>query len=207
MKISKDLFNYIFPSSCEICNDPIFSEPAVCENCSRKYLSGNISKVSGYDLFSLIKYNSMTRGYYLSIKTDEIDIPEAQFIEFLDLFSNRIEKTHLIVPIPSMSSDLPERFAKKIVDKCGGILDKLIITKSRKHAQKEVKRSDREKNIRNAFGIEKKNVICYNSKKISKIILIDDMKTTGATLREVCRVLKMENFTIDFLITFAYRED
>ncbi|MCK5683816.1 hypothetical protein KAJ27_06830 [bacterium] len=130
-----------------------------------------------------------------------------EFDKFLNLFRDRIDEDSVIIPIPSLSSDLPERFAKRIVDNCGGALEKIIISKTKKQAQKKVKKIDREKNIRNAFTIDKKKLICYNSKKKSKIILVDDMKTTGATLREVCRVMKIENLKIDFLVTFAYRED
>ncbi len=130
-----------------------------------------------------------------------------EFDKFLNLFRDRIDEDSVIIPIPSLSSDLPERFAKRIVDNCGGALEKIIISKTKKQAQKKVKKIDREKNIRNAFTIDKKKLICYNSKKKNKIILVDDMKTTGATLREVCRVMKIENLKIDFLVTFAYRED
>ena len=206
-KFFKDIFNYIFPSACAICNKPIFSEPKVCDECCTTYLSGNISKISGYKLFSFIKYNPDTRGYYLSIKTNEIFIPESEFDRFISQFKESINKNHLIVPVPSKSSDLPERIAQKIADTCGGTLEKMLVAKIRKHAQKEVKKIDREKNVHNAFSIDKKKLICYNPKKTSKIILVDDMKTTGATLREVCRVMKKENLKIDFLITFAYRDD
>ena len=56
--------------------------------------------------------------------------------------------------------------------------------------QTNLDRRQRIKNVKNAFALIKKNSLCYDQ----KIVLIDDVYTTGATLNECANALKSEGF-------------
>ncbi len=58
---------------------------------------------------------------------------------------------------------------------------------------------ERRRNIRNAFGIEKKELI-----KGKDILLVDDVITTGATVRECSRTLKKAGAGDIYVIALAH---
>ena len=63
--------------------------------------------------------------------------------------------------------------------------DDILIKIKETLPQTELNRKEREENIRGAFLIKNKSVI-----KNRKILLIDDVYTTGATLEEAAKTLK-----------------
>jgi competence protein ComFC len=89
-----------------------------------------------------------------------------------------------------------EYIAKKISrDLSIQIVEVLIKTKETKE-QKKLKKDERFENIKDAFQIKK--II-----KNQKIILIDDVTTTGATLKEAHKLLKKFNLKDIKLLTLA----
>ncbi|GBE03350.1 DNA utilization protein GntX [bacterium BMS3Abin09] len=58
---------------------------------------------------------------------------------------------------------------------------------------------DRRKNLRNAFGVENKELI-----EGKVILLLDDVITTGATVRECSRVLKKAGAGNIYVIGLAH---
>lgn len=89
-----------------------------------------------------------------------------------------------------------EYIAKKISrDLSIEIVEVLIKTKETKE-QKKLKKDERFENIKDAFQIKK--II-----KNQKIILIDDVTTTGATLKEAHKLLKKFNLKDIKLLTLA----
>lgn len=89
-----------------------------------------------------------------------------------------------------------EYIAKKISrDLSIEIVEVLIKTKETKE-QKKLKKDERFENIKNAFQMKK--II-----KNKKIILIDDVTTTGATLKEAHKLLKKFNLKDIKLLTLA----
>lgn len=67
-------------------------------------------------------------------------------------------------------------------------------------SQTKLKGKEREKNVRGAFGIDMKKGIILRGKDI---ILVDDVFTTGATLRECSRVLKRAGARFIYLLAVA----
>jgi ComF family protein len=71
----------------------------------------------------------------------------------------------------------------------------------RKTSQARLKRTERLVNVKNMFE-------CSNATdaiaKDSKIIVVDDVATTGATVRECCRILRMAGFIDLHVLTLSY---
>ena len=66
----------------------------------------------------------------------------------------------------------------------------LIRTKDTKK-QYNLHRDERIKNLKNAFDINEKNLI----DKEAKLLIIDDIISTGATLGEIIKILKEKGYT------------
>ena len=82
------------------------------------------------------------------------------------------------------------------VELANGALKRIRETPS----QTKLKGKEREKNVRGAFGVNQKKGILFRGKDI---ILVDDVFTTGATLRECNRVLKRAGARFIYLLAVA----
>lgn len=81
----------------------------------------------------------------------------------------------------------------------------LLIRKKTTHQQARFRtRSEREKGITGAFGVDTKMLLESPIPKDTKIILVDDVTTTGATLLEAKKVLEKAGFTSISAITIAH---
>jgi len=92
-----------------------------------------------------------------------------------------------------------ELIAKEISKKLQNIeyKDILIKTKNNKR-QSDLKREDRIDNVRNVYEIRNKQII-----KDKKIIIFDDVYTTGNTVNECSRVLKENGANKILVLTLA----
>ena len=98
---------------------------------------------------------------------------------------------HLIVPVPLSPKRLRQRgfnqslFLAKHVARATGIpVDYMSLRRSKDtQPQSLLKRDDRKKNVKNAF------TVLGSGLKGKKVILVDDVATTGSTLNECAKAL------------------
>jgi len=118
--------------------------------------------------------------------------------------------TAILVPVPlhrkrylargfNQSALLAEQISEYYKIPKLDLLERTINTKS----QVDLKRGERQQNVKDAFIYSAKN----NLDKNKKIILIDDVVTTGSTLTECARVLKQEGFNEIYGLVLAQRGD
>lgn len=106
----------------------------------------------------------------------------------LDLLSDP-----LVVPVPQYkyeswfrSYNVAERLADIFVRQTGLSMNTEILYKSQPTLpQKQLSREQRLKNLENAFGIQNKELVSCRD-----VIIVDDVWTTGSTLRECAKTLK-----------------
>lgn len=99
----------------------------------------------------------------------------------------------LVVPVPMhwlhrlwRRTNSPETMARRIAHRLGVYLEvPLLIRRKRTEPQHELSRKDRFKNVRNAFAVRKGYDLSG-----ARVLLIDDILTTGATASEAAKVLK-----------------
>lgn len=108
----------------------------------------------------------------------------------IDKIFKDIENIEAIVPIPLSNKRKLERgynqsllIAKELSKITGIPVNNNILKKKDIPPQIALSREDRFKNVKGAFYMEKKN--CFD-----KIILVDDIITTTATIREAAKALK-----------------
>jgi ComF family protein len=207
-QLCNDCFSSLTPIThpmCTICGMPFPDSTGLdhlCENCLRKKPWYDFLKspyiYSGPIMESIqkFKYNAETHlasslGHLLS-----------SFVK--EWIPNR--KDFVIVPVPLHKKRLKERgfnqsllLAKALASDLGNQLDYLsFIRKRYTQAQTGLKREARRKNVKDAFSI-----IDPANFKDKKILLVDDVFTTGYTLNECARILKKSGATQVICITLA----
>ena len=95
---------------------------------------------------------------------------------------------------------LSEGLAKKFGIDVKDCLERVKHTKTQVGLTKE----EREKNILGAFGL--KSDVSLLTEKYQNIFLIDDVVTSGSTLREAAKVLKKAGFKNVWGLTLAHGE-
>ncbi len=197
-KIFKFLLDLLFPLRCLDCQREDFW---LCPDCLKKLpINPSYERFERILVFSVSDYEKII--IKKTIKTCKFsaisELTEAlgkllirgilEFPEIKDLLEN--ERELLIIPIPLSPQRERERgfnqsliIAKKISEYFGiPLLDNL--KKSERPPQSELPAKKRAENIRGSFSWE------GGALNGQKIILIDDVVTTGATLAEAAEVLK-----------------
>jgi competence protein ComFC len=106
------------------------------------------------------------------------------------------EKIERIIPIPVSHKRLMERGFNQVEEllKFGGYsYIKTGRVKETKHMYELLNSEDRRKNIKSAFKIER-------LKGIKKVLIIDDIITTGSTMKEFITEIKNNNDTIQIVV-------
>lgn len=210
MKLLKLIEYSIFPRRCELCGEIVEIDEERCEYCeSAKRLSNPIFDITFWfdGLVSPYHYESSVRvgihrfkyrGYVelaptfademcKSIDMHLFDIP-FDFITFVPLTKKKKRKRGY-----NQAELLAKEIAKKYDLQC---VNTLIKTKETKNQQGSSE-AERKKNLKNAFNIADVDV------KGKNILLVDDVKTTGATLNECSKVLKKNGAERVYAVTIA----
>ncbi len=183
--------NFIEDNFCPICGVPFLVSPAgshFCGNCleNKQYYS-QARAVAGFetaimDAIHKFKYGrNISIGYALGSFMADFSFPDFDFFEY-----------SLLIPVPLHIKKLRERgfnqsllLANQIGKKHELPVDFSILKRCKATlSQTGLNKAEREKNIKGAFAVA-------DRKKINgrKIILIDDVYTTGATINECAKVL------------------
>lgn len=218
--ISKKIDSLLFPSFCINCKSDTPEEPPslrwLCLNCHRLLIT-KWEKVSfkpdiseSYYIFDYQK-DKLAKKLIHTLKYDFVK-------EIADTFNVGIESERInfrrlvfdfIVPVPLHRRRLKERgfnqselIAKKISEITEKpIIDNILKRKKYRRPQMEVKnREARIKNTQNIFECVQHQVL---DNKV--VLLIDDVATTGATLKECARVLK--NAGARSILSFTLAQD
>lgn len=104
-----------------------------------------------------------------------------------------LEEMDYLAPVPLHSSRERERgynqskvLAEEISEKISlPLLDKVLLRKKNTRDQTNLNLEEREKNVKDAFIVKNNSML-----RGKGVLLVDDVMTTGATLRECSRVLK-----------------
>lgn len=207
------VLNFLFPPACSVCGK--IDKNWLCPNCQRrverleKSCKLDIENKKYEKLLYLFKYESLVRKLILSYKFSN----KAYLNHF---FANEIAKNKenrellkqydMIIPVPMHKRKMQKRGYNQtelVADELGKILEiparKDILSKVvNTTTQSKLGGKARQSNIQHAFFI--KNDIEVEDKKI---ILLDDIYTTGATSQECSRVLKDAGATEILILVLA----
>jgi len=209
-KISAFILRFVFPRNCIGCKSPDFW---ICEKCLSKIPRSFENPLSWSSSVFEYKNKIIKKGIWLIKFSKKYSVLEdlekplrESFVNFLEKHK-LTQKEVLLVPIPITKKSMEERRYNQSLLICNILEKKMeniktensVLAKSRNHLpQNKIKnRNQRLENVKNSFSLK-------NPEKIKGkiIILVDDVVTTGATLKEAKFVLiksgakKVLGFTI-----------
>lgn len=179
---------YIFEPKCKKCGKELEDErKEYCGDCSVKkhYFKTGIAafKYNGMISKSIYKFKYHNRRSYAAFYGDAIS----------NVYENDILRWNadVIIPVPihykrrvKRGYNQAELVARELGDKLNISVDeKYLFRVANTKPMKELDKTDRKKNVEKAFKIYR-NVVEYK-----KIILVDDIYTTGSTLDACAKVL------------------
>ena len=216
------ILNLVYPPVCGICGK--FNQDFLCKKC-QKMLEAEakfeIDKVDNQEYFFenhlyIFKYEGIIRKLILNYKFNEKSYLYKTFVNFLlknEKFFKILKSYDTIIPVPVSAKRMNERgynqsellandIVKQIIEKsiekaeCECITDCLVKNKNIIE-QSKLNKEQRQKNIQGVYILKNKEKLINK-----KILLIDDIYTTGSTANECCKVLqkvkpkKIDVFTI-----------
>ncbi len=196
---------FITEPKCSTCSLPFQFDLAtsnVCISC--------LSRPPIFDRsFALLKYNGHSKMIVHKLKyADQLHL--AHF--FAKLIFARIEDEiggyHMVIPVPMHRKRLLTRRYNQAaligsnISKLAGIpfVANALIKKRHDVQQTKLTRDERLNNVVGSFDVRTWN---KNTLKDKRIILIDDVHTTGTTLNECSRILKKNRCAAVYAITLA----
>lgn len=194
-------------SLCLVCNRPSFNG-LTHPICRRKYtIDGCFSAISYNRIAKKLIFNFKYKPYLTDLKTFLSEL----FVESIiqnENFIREIEKGECVfIPIPLFSSKLRKRgynqseiLAKALSKKFGFTVQNVLKRTRDTKTQYKLKKEDREENIRNAFSLKARVGLYARGKNV---FLVDDIVTTGSTLKEAAKILKKAGASKVFGLTLA----
>lgn len=201
ISLKDELLDIIYPpkDNCIICGDE-FS--GICPLCT-----GKIKRVKETDgIIAYGYYSGVLKQLILEFKYKKNFVAGMILVEFLfDLIKDSDISIDGIVFIPSSKKALKQRgfnqceyLANELSKKVKVDLYKDIIKVKNTKEQKLLSKEDRFKNISGAFDLKDNNNI-----KNKRLLLIDDVVTTGATVYECEKILKKNGAESIKILTVA----
>jgi len=155
-------------------------------------------------LFSKLLYEELNSIFYISLNQNSLNQSDSSFTTITARGDSR-GLTFLLIPIPLSKIKFRERGFNQCELLCEEIIklnsfspsplpliykkDLLIKIKNTK-SQTRVSKEERVVNIKNAFAINPASPKASQDNKMTLVILLDDVYTTGATMREAVKVLE-----------------
>ena len=199
MKIEK-LIDFVYPPTCGICGK--LNNDFLCKKCEKVLETEAIygvdkvlEKYFNEHLYIFV-YQGILRRIILKYKFQEEAYLYKTFVNFLlknENFFEKIEKYDTIVPVPiskkrqkTRGYNQSELLAKEIAYNANLVLEKESLYKIKDIVeQSKLNKENRLKNIQGVYELVNKEKL--NKKKI---LLIDDIYTTGSTVNECSKVLR-----------------
>ena len=198
------LFDIVYPKQCAICGKT--GKDILCDKCYNNEIYIKIQNECRIDKYKdksfkehiyLFKYNGIIRDLLLDYKFNDKSYLCDFFLKIIlknEKICRKIKKYDIMIPVPIHKKRKKQRgydqsllIARKIVksfEKLELITDCLI---KQKHTlqQSLLTKEERKQNVNKVYKIQNKEKI-YNK----RIVLFDDIYTTGSTANECARLLK-----------------
>ena len=217
-KIQSFLINIIYPNRCIFCNEVIEYDKISCNKCSEFVKPYDIddaicennrsdSKIDmaicvyGYDMGV---ENAVRNLKFYGVKYNAAKMAEAIYNQIKTVIGE--EPFDYVIPVPMTKKDKKKRgynqselICKSLSELYSMNYDNNILVKIiQNKKQHDLDKYDREKNIKNVYAVIDKDKI--NGKTI---LIIDDVYTTGATLRECAKELKQNGANKIYAAVYA----
>lgn len=186
---------------CVRCGEPFASDGMVCKKCKKKPIV--------YDrAISPFIYDKVIKNLIVGLKHNKKKFHAKSLAKFMaDLFIDSKLYADIIIPVPLCEKRLKERGfnqSKLIADELSAVIkikvvDNVLFRIKETPRQATLDFQERQLNIKDAFAVKNCRAI-----KDKFVLLVDDVYTTGATVRECAKVLKRAGAKCVYVLTAAH---
>jgi ComF family protein len=199
--------DYIKEPRCKKCSKPIEQEEKeYCSDCERR----NFQFVKG---FSVWVYDDLMKHSISEYKYHNKKEYAAFYIQEMSrIYGGILKKLSFdaIVPVPLHWSKYLKRsynqadiLARGLGKELGvPVLSKILIRNKKTLPQKQLSDKERLRNLREAFGFNQKVSIKFGN-QWNRVLLVDDIFTTGSTIDACTNVLKANGISEVYFITLC----
>ena len=194
----------IFPPKCEVCKSS--SKAALCQDCfqSVKFMKPHLG------IHSVTAYNDVVKHALHQLKfQNKKRLAQPMGVLMVQYLSQSmhldLKQIDVLVPVPLHPNRLKQRgfnqahlIALSIHQYYGIKIENALLRVVDTKPQFDLDRKERFNNVKGAFAINKTNTI-FNK----KVLLIDDIYTTGATIAECANTLKVAGAKRTDILTLA----
>lgn len=217
---------------CLACGIDIFDDTGFCEECSKEvvYNNGKTCKRCGVGIdgeedycgncsfdkiyfdkaYSVFSYEGAVQKAILSMKFNNLGSNAKVFAKYLVFMAQKVNLEYDLVTFAPMSNralrkrryNQAKLLAKYFchMQEQDKLLLNAIVKQKETEAQEKLSKTERKTNLIGAYKINAKV-------KGKRVLVIDDVKTTGATLNECAKVLKRAGATAVYGLTVAARKE
>ena len=217
---------------CLACGKDVFDGTAFCSDCAKDvvYNNGKTCKRCGVGIdgaedycencafdviyfdraYSVFSYEGAVQQAILSMKFNNLAVYSKVFAKYLVFMAQKVNLGYDIVTFAPMSKkslrkrrynqarELAKHFCH-LLNKDDLLVEAVVKTKDTQ-AQEKLSKTERKTNLVGAYQINA-------DVKGKRVLVIDDVKTTGATLNECAKVLKRAGTTAVYGLTVASRKE
>ncbi len=211
MHIIESIVNLVYPTTCGICGK-IYKEE-ICPRCMQKIskiMKNKIEYKNNLKHIYLFKYKGIIREKIIDYKFNNKAYLYKTFAKII-LKNKKIcgilKSYDIIIPVPISKKrkikrgyNQTELIAKYIANNVENLQCEVNIVKKQKEIvpQSTLTRQERIKNVEGAYMVQEKSKIADK-----KIIIFDDVYTTGSTTTECQKILKQAGAKVVDVLTIA----
>ena len=216
MNFIDSFIDFLYPRKCAYCNKKI-NERYTCRKCANiiEYYHEKVNIYANNEFGCDQIISSMPYDGFMKKCVWQYKFRDAKYFApaFAEILSSKIKKYNikfdLIIAVPISSRRMKERgynqselIAKNLSKLTGINYQKDVLIKIKNNLrQSELNLNERKENVKDAYSI--KNIECIADKKI---LLLDDIYTTGATINECAKILKLAGAKEVIGLTLMYGE-
>ena len=191
------------PPWCMRCGKKLLQEQEYCRDCTKTVHSYTAGR-------ALYEYQSVTASVYRFKYGDRQEYADYFGEEVVKYLGDFIDGTHAegIIPVPlhrKRENDRGYNQAKLLAEAIGKrkgipVYDRVLVRVKNTAPLKQQNPKERQNNLKRAFNVRQNDV------KLKRVIVVDDIYTTGSTIDEISRVLKAHGVQEVYFVALACGE-
>lgn len=210
-KASIFLLEILYPKQCLICGK--LQQDTICSKCYNTLkIEAKVEKYNNKAFnkhLYIFKYEGKMRNLIIDYKFNDKPYLKDLFVKIIlknEKICRKIKKYDIIVPVPIHKKRKNERgynqselIARKLAKNLNlKLVNDSLIKQKNTLPQSTLSKKQREENAKQVYKIQNKPKI-----ENKKVILLDDIYTTGATTKECSKVLKQNGAKEILVLTIA----
>lgn len=198
-RIAEEVIGFVLSGSCAGCDAP---GVPLCERCREALGFRPVRRClrTGTPVLAALEFDSTAARVIRSLKEEGRTALARPLGELLGLALRAVDPDATIVPIPTSRAAFRRRGFRvpELLVRRAGLRPARLLLPARPAAdQRELSLHERERNVRGTMRL------ALRAGRPGRVVLVDDVTTTGATLEEAERMLSAAGFAVQAAVALA----